>query len=204
MADLRINGQSINGDSKILFGEFLNSLNKELAKNSQVVSIIRINGQSIDEIKESEYSMLSLEKIGKVDITTSDQLELAFEALMSAKLYIKKLTKHCKNTGNLYIAKDYKRADKDFVELVDGLDNLVNLILSAQSVLRGKSRGIHTNDSSLRIAQVRLLSAIEELLPAKKSNNHELLADVLCVELPEALQEMSDYGIPVMQRMRSS
>lgn len=204
MADLRINGKNITRDEKILFGEFIRSLNQELAKNSQVVSVIRINGESIDEIKENEYSMRSLSQVGTVDITTSDQIELAFEALQSAKLYIRKLIKHSQKTGSFYQTKELSRADKDFVELVDGLDNLVNLILSAQSVLRGKVRGIHTNDSSLRIAQVRLLSAIEELLPAKKNNDAPLLIDILSTELPGALAEMADYGIPVLQRMRTS
>jgi len=204
MNELRLNGIKLEKDRKTLFGEFIRSLNKDLSKNSQVVSIIRINGEAIDESKENEFSMLSLEQIGKIEITTSDQIELAFDALQSAKLYIKKLIKHCKNTGSLYKEQKHKEADMQFIDLVDGLHNLVNLILSAQSVLRGKTKGIHLNDSSLRIAQVRLLSAIEELLPAKKKNDAVLLADILCIELPESLQEMADFGIPVMQRMRTS
>lgn len=204
MADLRVNGKTVRKDEATLFGDFINSLNRELAARSQVVSVIRVNGVSIDEIKENEYSMVSLGQIGAIEIVTSDQIELAFEALHSAKLYIRKLIQHCKITGSYYKEKKGVEAHKNFIELVDGLDNLVNIILSAQAVLRGKVKGIHTNDSSLRIAQVRMLSAIEELVPAKKANDAAMLADILCIELPEALQEMADYGIPVMQRMRTS
>jgi hypothetical protein len=90
------------------------------------------------------------------------------------------------------------------VDLVEGLENLTQLIMTSQSILRGKYSGIHTNDSSLRIAQVRLVSAIEELLPAKRNHDYRMLADILGNELPEALQEMADYGIPVLQRLRTS
>lgn len=204
MANLVINGKSLQKDNDILFGEFMKSLHKDLAKKSQVISILKINGESIDENKEASLSMQALGSLGTVEIITIDEIELAFEALHSAKAYIKKLIKHCRQNGEFYKTGKTKDADRNFVDLVDGLENLTNLILTSQSILRGKYRGIHTNDSSLRIAQVRLVSAIEELLPAKKGNDHVMLADILCNELPEALQEMADYGIPVLQRLRTS
>jgi hypothetical protein len=148
--------------------------------------------------------MRSLGQMGKIEITTVDQLELAFEALASAKAYIKKLISYCRLNGESYKVGKIKEADKNFVDLVDGLENITQLIMASQSILRGKYKGIHNNDSSLRIAQVRLVSAIEELLPAKRDSDYKLLADILCNELPEALQEMSDYGIPVLQRLRTS
>ena len=104
----------------------------------------------------------------------------------------------------LYKERNFGEAEKYFMSLVNSLDNLTSLILNAQSVLRGKFKGIHTNDSSLRIAQVRLVSAVEELLPAKKNKDVPMLTDVLCNELPEALQEMCDYGIPVLLRLRNA
>lgn len=204
MANLRINGKDIKQSTDTLFGEFMNALNKDLAQRSQVISILKINGESVDERREARYAMVSMGQIGSVDITTVDQIDLAFEALQSAKAYIKKLIRYCKLNGENYRAGKIKEADKSFVNIVDGLDNLTNLILTSQSLLRGKYRNIHTNDSSLRIAQVRLVSAIEELLPAKKNNNYVMLADILCNELPEALLEMSDYGIPVLLRLRTA
>ncbi len=204
MANLLINGQEQKKDNSILFGEFMNSLNKDLAAKSQVVSVLKINGESVDEKRETAFAMQALGQLSSIEITTVNQLELAFEALHSAKAYIKKLIKHCKENGELYKTGQTKVADGNFVDIVDGLDNLTNLILTSQSILRGKHRGIHTNDSSLRIAQVRLVSAIEELLPAKKQNDHVMLADILCNELPNALQEMADFGIPVLQRLRTS
>lgn len=204
MVNLMINGRACQKDGDILFGEFLNGLNRELASKSQVISILKVNGDTVDEMNEARYSMLQLSQIGAIEITTVDQLELAFEALVSAKTYIKKLIQYCKLNGENYKTGKIKDADRNFVHLVDGLENLTQLIMTSQSILRGKYRGIHTNDSSLRIAQVRLVSAIEELLPAKKDNDHLMLADILCNELPEALQEMADYGIPVLQRLKTS
>ena len=202
--NLKVNGKNIEKDKKMLFRDFLDSLSKDLSGNSQVISAIKINGEFIDESKEGQLYMTSLEKIGDVDITTANSLELAFEALHSARQYIKKIIPFCKETGEYYKEGNFRDADKKFVDIVDSLDNLTNLILAAQGVLRGKFRGIYTNDSSLRIAQVRLVSAIEELLPAKKKNDAALLADILLNELPDALLEMCDYGIPVLQRLRSS
>jgi hypothetical protein len=204
MVNLTINGRSQQKDGKILFGEFLNSLNRDLAVKSQVISVLKVNGETIDESGEPGLSMRALDQLGNIEITTVDQLELAFEALASAKAYIKKLISYCQLNGEAYKTGKIKEADKNFVHLVDGLENLTQLVMASQSILRGKYRGIHTNDSSLRIAQVRLVSAIEELLPAKKKNDHVMLADILCNELPEALREMSDYGIPVLQRLRNS
>lgn len=204
MVNLVINGTAYQRDESTLFGEFLNGLNRDLAARSQVISVIKINGETIDEGREPTFSMRSLGQIGKIEIVTVDQLELAFEALTSAKAYIKKLITYCQLNGVNYKTGKIKEADKNFLHLVDGLENLTQLVMASQSILRGKYKGIHTNDSSLRIAQVRLVSAIEELLPAKKKNDHEMLADILCNELPEALREMSDYGIPVLQRLRSS
>jgi hypothetical protein len=204
MVDLVINGKKLQRADDTLFGEFLNNLNRELATRSQVISNLRINGESIDEGKESNLSMRSLGQVGRIEITTVDQLELAFDALTSAQAYTKKLIKYCRINGECYRNGKILEAEKTFVDLLDGLENLTQLILASQSILRGKYRGIHNNDSSLRIAQVRLVSAIEELLPAKKENDHRMLADILCNELPEALQEMADFGIPVLQRLRTS
>ncbi len=204
MVNLFINGASHQKSEDTLFGEFLNGLNRDLASRSQVISILKIDGETIDESREVNYSMRALGQIGKIEITTVDQIELAYEALASARAYIKKLISYCKLNGENYKSGKIKEADKNFVHLVEGLENLTQLVLASQSMLRGKYKGIHTNDSSLRIAQVRLVSAIEELLPAKKQNDYLMLADVLCNELPEALQEMSDYGIPVLQRLRTS
>jgi hypothetical protein len=204
MVDLVINGKKLQKEDDTLFGEFLNGLNRDLAARSQVISVLKINGETIDENRETIFAMRSLGQVGKIEITTVDQLELAFEALASAKAYIKKLTAYCRLNGANYKSGRIKEADKNFVDLVDGLENLTQLIMASQSILRGKYKGIHTNDSSLRIAQVRLVSAIEELLPAKQKNDHSMLADVLCNELPEALQEMADYGIPVLQRLKTT
>lgn len=204
MVDLIINGKKLHKEDDTLFGEFINGLNRDLAARSQVISILKINGETIDESRETVFSMRSLAQVGRIEITTVDQLELAFEALSSARVYIKKLTSYCRLNGNSYKSGKIKEADKNFVDLVDGLENLTQLIMASQSILRGKYKGIHTNDSSLRIAQVRLVSAIEELLPAKQACDYNMLADILCNELPEALQEMSDYGIPVLQRLRTS
>ncbi len=204
MVNLVINGKRQEKDENILFGEFLNGLNRDLAAKSQVISVLKINGETIDEAKEPRFSMRSLAQVGKIEITTVDQIELAFEALASAKSYIKKLISYCLLNGENYKKGKIKEADANFIHLVDGLENLAQLVMASQSILRGKYRKIHTNDSSLRIAQVRLVSAIEELLPAKKQSDHEMLADILCNELPEALREMADYGIPVLQRLRTS
>jgi hypothetical protein len=204
MVNLLINGRTQPKDDKILFGEFLMALNRDLAAKSQVISVLKVNGETIDESREPSLSMRSLGQMGDIEITTVDQLELAFEALASAKAYIKKLISYCQLNGSAYKAGKIKEADKNFLHLVDGLENLTQLVLASQSILRGKYRNIHTNDSSLRIAQVRLVSAIEELLPAKKKQDYVMLADILGNELPEALREMADYGIPVLQRLRSS
>jgi hypothetical protein len=204
MVDLLINGKKLQREEDTLFGEFLNGLNRDLAARSQVISMLKINGEHIDENRETVYAMRSLAQVGRIEITTVDQLELAFEALASAKAYIKKLIAYCRLNGDFYKTGKIREADKSFVDLVDGLENLAQLIMTSQSILRGKYKGIHTNDSSLRIAQVRLVSAIEELLPAKRENDHKMLADILCNELPDALQEMADYGIPVLQRLRTS
>jgi hypothetical protein len=204
MVNLLINGRTQPKDEKILFGEFLMALNRDLAAKSQVISILKVNGETIDESREPSLSMCSLGQMGDIEITTVDQLELAFEALASAKAYIKKLISYCQLNGDAYKTGKIKEADKNFLHLVDGLENLTQLVMASQSILRGKYRNIHTNDSSLRIAQVRLVSAIEELLPAKKKHDYVMLADILCNELPEALREMADYGIPVLQRLRNS
>ena len=204
MVDLVVNGKKLQKDSHTLFGEFLNGLNRELAMRSQVISMLKINGETVDEKRESAFSMRSLGQVGRIEITTVDQIELAFEALASAKAYIKKLTSYCRLNGENYKLGKIKEADKNFLDLVDGLENLTQLVMTSQTILRGKYKGIHTNDSSLRIAQVRLVSAIEELLPAKREADHNMLADILCNELPEALQEMADFGIPVLQRLRTS
>jgi hypothetical protein len=204
MVNLIINGKHQDREDSILFGEFLIGLNRDLAARSQVVSVLKINGETIDESDEPKFSMRALGQLGKIEITTVDQIELAFEALASAKAYIKKLISYCKLNGENYKNGKIKDADKNFLHLVDGLENLVQLVMASQSILRGKYKGIHTNDSSLRIAQVRLVSAIEELLPAKGQNDAELLADILMNELPESLREMAEYGIPVLQRLRNT
>lgn len=204
MVNLTINGRPYEKEDTILFGEFLNGLNRDLAARSQVISVLKVNGRALEETEESNLSMRSLGQMGKIEITTVDQLELAFEALSSAKAYTKKLIHYCTLNGENYKNGKIKEADRNFVHLVEGLENLTQLVMASQSILRGKYRGIHTNDSSLRIAQVRLVSAIEELLPAKQKSDHEMLADILLNELPEALREMADYGIPVLQRLRTS
>jgi hypothetical protein len=204
MVNLTINGKNHSREEGTLFGEFMNSLNRDLATRSQVISVIKVNGETIDETREANLAMRSLAQLGSIEITTVDQIELAFQGLSSAQAYARKLMTYCRLNGENYKNGKTQEADRNFVDLVDGLENLTQLVMTSQSVLRGKYRDIHTNDSSLRIAQVRLVSAIEELLPAKKQNDHVMLADVLCNELPEALQEMADYGIPVLQRLRTS
>jgi hypothetical protein len=204
MVNLRINGRKIEKDRSLLFKDFINSLNRDLADRAQVVSMIKINGEYLDEQGENGFSMNAIGDLGEIEITTMGSIELAFDALQSARQYIKKMIPHCRKTGELYKENKVAEAEVYFLSLINSLDNLTSLILNAQSVLRGKFKGIHTNDSSLRIAQVRLVSAVEELLPAKKNKDPVMLADVLCTELPDALQEMCDYGIPVLQRLKNA
>jgi hypothetical protein len=80
MVNLSINGRKLEKDDNILFGEFLNALNRELAARAQVISVLKIDGQTIDEAHEPAFSMRNLSQVGKIEITTVDQLELAFEA----------------------------------------------------------------------------------------------------------------------------
>jgi len=204
MVELEINGRKFQKEDHVLFGEFINGLNRDLAVRSHVISVLKVNGEAIDELRESKLSMRSLAQIGRIEITTVDQVDLAFAALTSARAYIRNLVAFCKVSGEKYKSGDNREADRNFMDLVDALQNVSELIMGSQSILRGKYKGIYTNDSSLRIAQVRLVSALEELLPAKKAGDHKMLADILCNELPEALQEMSDFGIPVLQRLKTS
>ncbi len=76
------------------------------------------------------------------------------------------------------------------MDLVDGLENLTQLVMTSQSVLRGKYRDIHTNDSSLRICASALVPRSKSYGPPRSRTDHVMLADILCTELPEALQEM--------------
>ncbi|NUM87896.1 MAG: hypothetical protein HUU37_01705 [Bdellovibrionales bacterium] len=205
MANLRINGRSVASEGHALFGDFINSLTRDLATKSEVISMIKVDGAVLDEGQESSLAMRSLGQMSDVEVTTVNELELAFDALATAKKYIRRLSDLSRAAGGLYKNNgDRLTAEKTFLDLVEGLENLSNLLVSAQQVLRGRFRGVHTNDSSLRIAQIRLVSAIEELLPAKKKGDKVMLADILCNELPGALQEMADYGIPVLQRLKTS
>lgn len=204
LSTIRINGKELAKDANMLFGDLVNTLNSELARNQQVISEIKIDGKSVDEELENIISMKQLSQLGRIDFVTSDPLELAFEALRSARAYIKQIIPHCTKAGDLFLKRDLKRAEKEFLDLVNSLDNLTDLLASVQYVLKGKINISHTNDSSLRIAQVRLISAIHELLPAKTNNDYVLLADVLINELPDALREMNDLGIPVLMRLQSS
>ena len=83
MVDLVINGKKLQRDEQTLFGEFLKGLNKDLAAHSQVISVLRIDGKTIDEGDENTFAMRALGQVGKVEITTVDQIDLAFEALAS-------------------------------------------------------------------------------------------------------------------------
>lgn len=204
LSKIVINGKEIAKDANMLFGDLVNTLNSELAKGQQVISEIKIDGRSIDEELENKISMKQLSQLGKIDFVTSDPLDLAFEALRSARSYIKQILPRCQSTGELFLKQDLKRAEKEFQEVVDSLDNLTDLLASVQYVLKGKISISHTNDSSLRIAQVRLISAIHELLPAKINNDYVMLADILVNELPDALREMSELGIPVLMRLQST
>lgn len=203
MVNLFINGQSIRQEENTLFGDFIHALNKELASKEQVVASIRVNGRILDEKMENSFQMQSLGHIGKIEIATDDPVQLAFSALSIAADYIRKIIIHTKKTSKLF-SEQSENAEKNFLELVDSLDNLTQLVLSAQGVLRTKYKTIYGNDPALRIAQVRLISAIEELLPAKKNNDLPLLADILDNELPDALKEFRDHGLPVLQRLRKT
>lgn len=201
---IRINGKETKKDSNLLFGDLVNNLNTELSRTKQVISEIRIDGKPIDEELENRISMKQLGQLGVLDFVTSDPLELAFEALRSAQAYIKRIIPHCQTPGQHFLKKELRQAEKDFIEVVNSLDSLTDILASAQYVLKGKVSVSHTNDSSLRIAQVRLVSAIHELLPAKTNNDYVLLADVLINELPDALREMSELGIPVLMRLQTT
>lgn len=197
-----VNGKEVVKDSKMLFSDLLKSMASEFAGSSQVISEVRINGSSVDENEETKYSMKSIGDIGKIDIQTSDTLELAFEALQTARDFIKQIIPLSIKTGNFYASQDINSAEKSFIVLVDNLEKLTELLTSVQYVLKGKIKLSVERDSSVRIAQVRLVSAIQELLPAKLDNKIELLADILQVELPDALREMREIGIPTLQRQR--
>lgn len=199
-----VNGQRINKDSSMLFGDLINSLNSELANRSLVISQIRINGKNLDESQESRFHMTQLGQIGAIEVVTTDPVELAFDALRTAQEYIRQIIPRCKKAAEHYRRAETALAEKEFIEIVDALDGLTDLLSSAQFVLKGKVTISLRNDSSLRLAQVRLISAIQELLPAKVQNDSTLLADILGNELPESLSEMSNLGIPVLLRLQSS
>ena len=204
LSTIRVNGKETKKASNLLFGDLVNNLNNELSNSKQVISEIRIDGKDIDEALENKISMKQLGQLGHLEFITSDPLELAFEALRSAQAYIKRIIPHCQTTGHRFLKRELRQAEKDFAEVVNSLDNLTDILASAQYVLKGKISVSHTNDSSLRIAQVRLVSAIHELLPAKTNNDYVMLADVLINELPDALREMSELGIPVLMRLQST
>lgn len=197
-----VNGKQFTKDSEMLFSDLIKSMASEFASDSQVISEIRVNGSTVDESEEASLSMRSIGKIGSIELNTSDTLDLAYEALETAKQFIKQIVPLSKKVGNLYLAGDINGAEKSFIVLVDNLERLTELMSSVQYVLKGRIKVSVEHDSTFRIAQVRLVSAIQELLPAKLDNKIPLLADILRVELPEALSEMRELGIPVLQRKK--
>ena len=60
MVDLVINGKKLQRDEQTLFGEFLKGLNKDLSAHSQVISVLRIDGKTIDEGDENTFAMRAL------------------------------------------------------------------------------------------------------------------------------------------------
>lgn len=200
--NILINGKETSRDSSMLFRDLLKSLSSEIANRSEVISEIRIDGKPVDEDQENAFSMSSIGRMGTIELKTSDTMQLALQALATAKDYIKQIIPLSKRTGKYYVENNFNMAEKSFIVLVDNLERLTELLTSIQFVLKGKVRVSLEHDSSLRIAQVRLVSAIQELLPAKLENKTDLLADTLINELPDALREMRDIGIPVLQRQK--
>ncbi len=44
-----------------------------------MISVIKVNGETIDESREAGLAMRSLSQVGSIEITNVDQIELAFE-----------------------------------------------------------------------------------------------------------------------------
>ncbi len=200
-----INGNEKKLDGDMLFGELIEEINSGLDNKSSIISKIKIGDNFIYGDIEDKYSKTKLKLLDKIDLYIADPLDLAFEALSSSTDYIKKIIAQSQKTGALYEHDVPKRlVEPAFVLLVNGLNNLAELLASAQYIVRTRLNTSGVDESPLRIAQARLTSAIRELLPAKEENNRELLADVLSKEIPEALMELMDEGLPVLHKMKPS
>lgn len=204
MTKLSIDGQVTEKDENLLFGDLIKGISNDSKNSKKVISEIFINRKFIDENMEQHIALKRIGELGGIEIGLSDPIELAYEALDSASLYITKMIPRCSEAGLLFKEERIPEANKYFLSLIDSLDNLSKLILSAQAVLREQIKGARVNDSSLRVAQIRLVSAVQELYPARKNEDWVMLADILINELPDALKEMRDLGIPVLKRIRTS
>ncbi|MBI2607074.1 MAG: hypothetical protein HYW49_13450 [Deltaproteobacteria bacterium] len=197
---IRINGADtpISAEKGADFGTFLDGLNRDITKNQQVITTISVNGKALSEKDEAAIRALPIEDVGNVEIFTSSPVDLAYETLDTLGQYIERLMASIDRAAMHYRNKNYIAGDSYFVKSIDGLDLFVQTIGGVKMALR---IGLNTK---VGLAEATLVSAMNDLLEAKRQNNYIFMAELLQKDLIDNMIEWRDIVFPIFRSWRTS
>lgn len=199
MKTIRINGvdQDVQAGAMI-FDEYLRDLHRNLSPNRQVVSKIRIDGREITETEEETIKAMPIDKLGQIELETSNPADLAFETLTTLDQYIDRLIASVERAAVHYKGKNLITGDAYFAKAIDGLDLFVQTIGGVKLALRV---GLNTR---VALAEATLISVMNDVLEAKRQTNYVFMAELLEKDLIENLRDWKESIFPLLRTLRDN
>ena len=194
MKTVVVNGVETHIQSEeLLFSEFIKELGQNLNKERQVISNIRIDGVELDERSEGSYATKAISQLGTVEIETASPADLAYQTLDTLDVYTDRLIASIERASSHYRNKNLVSGDAYFTKAIDGLDLFVQTISGVKMALR-----IGLNPK-LALTEAALVSIMNDLLDAKRSNNYVYLSQLLQTDLVENLIEWKTVVFPLFR-----
>lgn len=223
MKSLSINGvvksSSLNENNSL--HHLLDDLRQTYVSESNVITMIRIDGKDLDESGEKEFSEVPLSAFDAIEVFTMHPREIAEQTLQHLLEFTYHLERYCQNAAEAVTHyhlnnKDDKKT-KTFSEitaLVDGVSTFIDSLFYVKRILR---IGLNEHDIArfnasptqsimglLALLETDLLEILKETLEFLQKDELLNVAEMLQGHLSSNIIEWREKGIPAIIRSRDT
>jgi hypothetical protein len=170
-------------------GDFLDFIRKEVIDPDLLTTSIAVDGKVLPMKDAKDWADIPLTSVKRIELKTSNWVNLIQNGLKSIKDYIDKLIPALSATSSLFRQNTLIEANKKLSECIDGIQWLLSLMLTVERnmYLRGS-----VDEQPMTESAEKLTGLLGNIYEAQKKEDLILLADLLEYELSAYFVAMLD------------
>lgn len=204
MAQITVDNKIINNE--INPNSTVNDLIDEVLLNQKesIVSHIVLDGKVVSIDGSNQEFESSVGKYGNIEITTQNNLELAFDAINCCGDYVDLIITHIHQLTTYYNENKTEDANRKFGEVIEIMDLFIQLVSNIHKTLKRNFDKELKKSQTIQQLEIHLLGVLKALIPAKEKNDIIMLCDLLEYELVDNLTQWKIKALPELKNLKEA